>query len=444
VKLRTTKYWTILALGMAAAPLGCDADSDDPAGPSGAATQPNDPPSGTSTPPSPDAVTAVASALTDAVARGDAPGVVALVVDRGGVLFEATAGQLNVASGEPMRSDGIFTIASMTKPVTSVAVMMLYEQGLLGLDDPVSKFLPGFDQLEVLSSVDLETAQFETVPATNAMTLRHLLSHTSGIGYAFANATVAALQQTNPGPEWELPLLNEPGAVWHYSASTRVLGMIVEAISGQSLEAFFQANILEPLAMNDTSFAVPAEKQARLPTLHVRGADGSLQESPQGNVPATPTPPFQGDGGLYSTARDYGRFMRMLLNGGTLDGAHILDEGTVAMMGENQIGDIFVEEQVSTDPGLSRNFPLGAGRDKFGLGFQITSAESAVVGQRSPGSLAWAGLFNTEFWIDPREGIAATLLMQVLPFYDEGALHALGEFEAAVYRDLAPARVNVP
>jgi CubicO group peptidase (beta-lactamase class C family) len=328
----------------------------------------------------------------------------------------------------------------MTKPVTSVAIMMLHEQGQLDLDDPVSDFLPGFDQLQVLTST--EPGQLATAPVTTPMTVRHLLSHTSGIGYAFASATVAAMQQATPAPEWELPLLNEPGAVWHYSASTRVLGMIVEAISGQSLEAFFQDNILEPLAMHDTSFAVAAEKQTRLTAVHTRGPDGALQASPQGNAPSTPTPPFAGDGGLYSTAHDYGQFMRMLLNGGTLDGVHVLDEANVALMGENQIGDSFVEEQVSTNPGLSRNFPLGAGRDKFGLGFQITSAESAVAGQRAPGSLAWAGIFNTEFWIDPQQGIAATLLMQVLPFYDEGALRALSDFETAVYGQLVSGGAN--
>jgi CubicO group peptidase (beta-lactamase class C family) len=291
----------------------------------------------------------------------------------------------------------------------------------------------------VLSSIDLETGAFEAVPATNVMTVRHLLAHTSGIGYAFASASVAAMQQANPGPEWELPLLSEPGSEWHYSASTRVLGLIVEEVSGLSLEAFFQENIFAPLSMTDTSFAVSADKQSRLPTLHARAGNGSLQETPQGNVPVTPTPPFQGDGGLYSTARDYGRFMRMLLNDGTLDGVQILDDATVAMMGQNQIGDIFVEEQVSTNPGLTRNFPLGAGKDKFGLGFQITSAESAVSGQRSPGSLAWAGIFNTEFWVDPQRGVAATLLMQVLPFYDEAAIRALGELETTVYRELVPA-----
>jgi CubicO group peptidase (beta-lactamase class C family) len=266
------------------------------------------------------------------------------------------------------------------------------------------------------------------------MTVRHLLSHTSGIGYAFCNATVARLQQSTQRSELGLPLLNEPGAEWHYSASTRLLGQIIESITDQTLEELFQENIFEPLGMTDTSFAVPLERQSRLPTLHVRTATGGLRESPQ-NAPSTPTAPFGGDGGLYSTAHDYGRFMRMFLNGGELDGARILRESSVALMGENQLGPGFVELQQSTNPGLSRDFPLGAGQDKFGLGFQLTGADSAGA-SRSVGSMAWAGIFNTEFWIDPRQGIAATLLMQVLPFYDEGAIEALQDFESSVYREL--------
>lgn len=376
---------------------------------------------------------ALSAALAGAVERGDAPAIVALVVDRDGVLFEGAAGPLSAASGAALPVDAIFNIASMTKPVTSVAVMMLLEQGMLELDDPVSTFLPEFGGLEVITSPP-DAPEVETAPAETEMTVRHLLSHTSGIGYGFANPTVARLQAGTQLSELELPLLNEPGARWNYSASTRVLGLIVEELSGQSLEDFFQENIFEPLGMQDTSYAVPPEKQARLPALHARAADGSLQEQPQLGAPAAPTPPFTGDGGLYSTARDYGQLMRMFLNGGELDGVRILSEGSVQLMGENQIGDLFVEEQETTNPGISQPFPLGAGVDKFGLGFQITGAESP--GGRSVGSLSWAGIFNTEFWIDPVQGIAATHLVQVLPFYDAGALRALADFEAAVYDEL--------
>lgn len=382
--------------------------------------------------------TALAGVLEAAVERGDAPGLVALVVGRDGVLFERAAGRLDVAGGEAMPPDAIFNIASMTKPVTSVAVMILLERGQLGLDDPAGMYLPEL-AAPLVARFD-GSGGYTTAPAAAPVTVRHLLSHTSGIGYSFSNSSVGVLQGDFPGTEeWQLPLLDEPGTRWHYGASTRALGLIVEQLSGQSLEAFFQAEIFQPLGMVDTSFAVPLAERARVPSLHVRGAGGQLQGSPQDGIPATPAPPFTGDGGLYSTAQDYGRFMRLFLNGGELDGVRILSEASIALMGQNQIGDIFVEQQEAANPALTRPFPLGAGSDEFGLGFQLTGSDSGGA-SRSAGSMAWAGLFNTEFWIDPQRGVAATLLMQVLPFYDEGAIRALQDFETALYRELgAPA-----
>jgi len=419
---------------VAAAPLGCG----------GSNTHSTSVPSQSESPLSPAALSPAASAnlsaaLGASVEKGDAPGVVALVVGRDGVLFEGSSGSQSTATGTAMPADAIFNIASMTKPVTSVALLMLVEAGQVGLDDPVSKYLPGFDAPQVLTGFDAAGAP-QTRPATQVMTVRHLLSHTSGIGYGFANASVSRMQQGRQLPEWQLPLLNEPGAAWHYSPGTRLIGQIVEQLSGQSLEAFLQEHIFQPLVMTDTSFAVPAEKLPRLPALNARGPGGELRESAQEGVPTTPTPPFTGDGGLYSTAQDYGRFMRMLLNHGTLGDAHVLEPGSVEMMGQNQIGALFVEQQEATIPTLSKPFPLGAGKDKFGLAVQITSPDSDDGAHRSAGSLAWAGIFNTEFWIDPQREIAATLLMQVLPFYDDGALRALENFEATLYGQLEPRR----
>jgi CubicO group peptidase (beta-lactamase class C family) len=196
-----------------------------------------------------------------------------------------------------------------------------------------------------------------------------------------------------------------------------------------------------PLGMVDTSFAVPAAKQARLVSIYSH-ADGAFhpQAGPGGPPPSTPTPPFRGDGGLYSTAHDYGQFIRMLLNHGRLGNATILNATSVALMSRNQIGAIFVSEQPAANAALTRPFPLGAGRDKFGLGFQVTGATDDGGKYRSPGSLSWAGIFNTEFWIDPKRGIGAVLMMQYLPFYDEAALRTLRDFEAAVYEQLAPPR----
>jgi CubicO group peptidase (beta-lactamase class C family) len=377
---------------------------------------------------------AITQKLEDSVQRGDAPGVVALVVDRDGALFEAAAGKSDLTRGTPMRTDAIFNIASMTKPVTSVAIMQLHEQGKLQLDDPVSKYLPGFDKLQVITKFNEADGTAESRPAKNVMTVRQLLTHTSGIGYGFSSPIITKLQKAGQN-EWDLPLLQEPGTKWSYGASTRVHGMIVEKLSGMTLEAYFQKNILQPLGMRDTSFAVPAEKQSRVPLVQQREGT-KLTQQPAATLPVTPPVPARGDGGLYSTARDYGRFIRMFLNGGKVGDARILSEKSVTLMGQNHIGAIFVQTQPVGVPRLTKPFPLGAGHDKFGLGFQIAQAAPGSAPYRSPGSMSWAGLFNTEFWIDPRQHIGGVLMMQMLPFYDDGAIRALREFEAAVYKEV--------
>jgi len=380
--------------------------------------------------------TAISNVLASAVERGDTPAVVALVVDRKGCVFEDSAGKLDVVHAVPISTNAIFRIASMTKPVTSVAIMILVEQGKLSLDDPVSRYLPAIGQLQVLTHFNEVDGTYQTRPAKRPMTIRHLLAQTSGMGYAFSNPTVAAMVKLTHKPDWELPLQHDPGELWMYSPSPQVLGLIVEKISGMSLEEFLQRHIFVPLGMHDTSFAVPLEKQSRVITVYDH-VDGKFQDIPQPPISSLPTPPFRGDGGLCSTADDYGRFIRMLLGGGQLDHVRVLSARSVRLMGENQIGAIVVSQQPAADPTRTRPFPLGAGQDKFGLGFQITQASSAGPKSRSPGSLSWAGIYNTEFWIDPRRGIGGVLLMQFLPFYDEGAIRTLKDFENAVYEDLS-------
>ena len=386
----------------------------------------------------PAAKAALQQVLSQAVDRNDTPGVVGLVVDRRGVLFEGAAGKLDVARNVPLPVDAIFNIASMTKPVTSVAIMMLFEQGKLSLEDPVSKYLPGFDNPQVMTKFNEADGTYETRPAKRPITLCNLLTHTSGIAYGFTSPALARLMKDSEKSEWEFPLQHDPGEKWTYGAGTRVLGLVVEKITGQTLEAFDQEHIFRPLGMIDTSYAVPADKLPRLIKTYTH-ADGTFKEQQPGRpIPTTPTPPFRGDGGLYSTASDYGKFMRMLLNGGRLGSVRILSAKSVRLMGENQIGPVFVSQQTIGLPALSKPFPLGAGHDKFGLGFQLTSAGPDTATYRRAGSMSWAGLFNTEFWIDPHTGIAGVLLMQYLPFYDDSAIRTLREFEAAVYKDLAP------
>ena len=368
----------------------------------------------------------------DAVSRGAVPGVVTLVLNRNGAIYENASGKQDVGRKTELYMDALFRIASMTKPVTTVAMMMLIEEGKVKLDDPVAKYLPAFENRPVIDKFNKGDASYSTRPAKRAITIRHLLSHTSGLGYAFSDPTVLQIVNATMKAEPDLPLLQDPGDKWTYSAATRVAGFVVEKVSGQPLDVFLRTRIFEPLKMPDTAHVVPAGKVSRVITVHSRKS-GKLVEAPNEPVQESVV---RGDGGLYSTARDYSRFLRMLLNGGTLEGVKILSAKSVALMGQNQIGDIFIETQPDALPERTKPFPIGAGKDKFGLGFQIQSADPQYAKYRSPGSLSWAGINNTHFWIDPKRQVAAIVLMQVLPFYDDDAIKVLRDIEEIVYRNL--------
>lgn len=371
---------------------------------------------------------ALTAVLQAAVTRGDAPGVVALVVGPTGEIYRGSAGELNVAAKTPITPEAIFRIQSMTKPVASVAAMMLVEEKRLGLDDPIAKHLPANDAKQAVVTMD-QTGHFVTRPPATPITVRHLLTHTAGIGYAFTNELVAKVQENAPSIPDTSILVHEPGERWTYGPSTKVLGDIVAAVSGKSLDVFLEERIFKPLGMHDTGFTVPGDMMARLATFHLR-RDGTLVEQP---IPATLPRQVRGDTGLYSTASDYGRFLRMLLNEGELEGRRVLSTATVREMSTNQIGELKVELQPAVNPAFSSPLPAGAGRDVWGFGFQIARPAAPDPRKRSAGSLSWSGAMNTFFWIDPERRLGAVLLTQVLPFGDPPAMRLLDEFEAAVY-----------
>jgi len=386
---------------------------------------------------SPDSLATIDEVLHGAVIRGDVPGVVAAAATRDGVFYRAAFGKRDEAADVEMTPDTIFRIASMTKAVTSVAVMQLVEQGKVALDEPAATYLPALADLQVLDGFD-EAGKAILRPAKTPVTVRQLLTHTSGFAYELWNASILQLvgqgvlasAGVDGGAFLEAPLVFVPGERWEYGIGVDWLGRLVDAASGLTLDEYFRQHIFEPLGMTDSYFDLPPEKASRLVTVHQRQPDGSLVEAPQ--EAQAPVTFFSGGGGLVSTAEDYLRFLRALLAGGRLDDAQILAPETVASMGENQIGELEAGAMRTVAPALSNDFDFFPGSvDRFGLGFLLNG--TAVDGGRAAGSLAWAGLYNTYFWIDRERGVCAVLLTQILPFYDAETVALLDDFERAVY-----------
>jgi methyl acetate hydrolase len=378
-------------------------------------------------------IASIDAALRGAVERGDVPGVVALVTDRDHVLYRGAFGVTDVDSKAPMRVDSMFRIASMTKAVTSTALMQLVEQGKIGLEDPVAKYLPEMAKVPVFESFDARTGEYRLRPATKAMTVRHVLTHTSGLGYPFTSATLRDFKPRAGESYPDGPSLFDPGERWHYGTSTDIVGRLVEKVSGEKLEDYFVRHILSPLKMSDTSYNIPHAKAARVvPSQQRDGAkmDGKIVlQQPQ---PSLDVPMPIGGGGLTSTVDDYGRFVRMFLDGGELDGARVLKRETVTLMGQNAIGSVSVPALKAALPRSADFTFINDGKDKWGLGFLITAEH--VPGKRSAGSLSWGGINNTYYWIDPTRGIAGVIMLQYLPFADAKALAVYDAFERAVYQ----------
>jgi CubicO group peptidase (beta-lactamase class C family) len=379
----------------------------------------------------PQGAAAMDAVLQDAVAKGELPGVVAAVVNKDDVLYLKAFGKQDVAKNVPMSVDTIFRIASMTKPVTSVAVMTFFEEGRLKLDDAAATLIPALKDKQVLDKLNPD-GTFTTRPAKQPVTFRHLLTNTAGLAYPFSNQTMATLTSaTKKAPE-DLPLLFDPGTRWAYSPATALLGDMTARLASTSIEDTYQTRILRPLGMTDTSFYLPASKMPRLVTIANRKGGATAEEV----NPAEHKGSLRGDGGLVSTASDYSKFVQMLLGEGSYKGTRVLKPETVRLMTTPPAGPVTVETQTTTDPSRSADFPVGAGKDKFGLGFQITATDGAATGERGIGSYTWAGIWNTFFWVDPKNGVAVVFLTQVLPFYNSTNMGVMNRFEKALYQNL--------
>jgi len=381
---------------------------------------------------------AIDKVLSEGIQRRQIPCVTAMVASTDSILYSGAFGKRDSASGVDVKPDSIFAIASMTKAITSVAAMQLVERGKVKLDEPVSKYLPQLEKPDVLLGFDA-AGKPVLRPATKPITLRHLLTHTSGFAYpTWHEGMFKYTQSTTPLPPGVVaplvPLMFEPGTAWQYGYSADWSGKLVEAVSGLNLEQYFQRNILRPLGMDDTSFIFPAEKFDRLVGRAQRQNGGPPQEVPRA-LPPKPTA-FNGGGGLNSTAPDYIKFMQMILRYGRSGvREEILTAKSVEMMSMNQIGGLGAGKLKTFMPNLSSDVDVHPGSiDKWGLGFLINT--TAYPGGRSAGSLAWAGVFNTFYWIDQPRGLCAVIMMQFLPFVDKEAVGLLGDFERAAYANL--------
>jgi len=378
--------------------------------------------------------------LRAAVDAKEVPGVVAMAATEKGLLYEGAFGTRDLGKGPAMTRDTMFRIASMTKAVTCVAAMQLVEQGKLALEEPVPAIDAALSAPQVLDGFDAAGAP-QLRPAKRPITLRHLLTHTAGFSYETWDANTVRYVKASGMPSTatgkvaalRLPLVFDPGDRWEYGINIDWVGRIVEAVGGKPIDAYFREHIFAPLGMRDSGFATTPEQRARQASVHQRKPDGSLEPQPL----ETPFVPefYAGGGGLYSTAPDYLTFLQMLLHEGALNGTRILKPETVALMGKNHIGDIEAGILKTTMPMRSADVDFFPGISlKWGLGYMINMAPGP--NGRSAGSLTWAGLFNTYFWIDPARRVTGLIMTQVLPFADRNAVKLYGRFERAVYDTL--------
>ncbi|AUX44525.1 serine hydrolase [Sorangium cellulosum] len=383
------------------------------------------------------------------VAEKKVAGAVAMVSQEGKVLYLDATGMQDVQAAKPMSTETIFRICSMTKPITSVAVMMLVEEGKIALSDPLSKFIPEFKRVEVATPDPAKQGASKREKARREITVHDLLTHKSGITYGFLadpsmrkvyrDAGISDGLTETKGTIADqakklasVPLIHQPGAAWSYGLSTDVLGRVVEVASGKTLEQFFYERMFKPLQMNDTHFHLPAKDEPRLAAVYEPTQDQTIARLPAGPVEkggaiysaSYPLDPngkyFSGGAGLVSTVKDYGRFAQMLLNGGELDGAHILKKETVDLMTQNQIADVTLPWQ-----------QMG---DGFGLGFAVVTEARKDGDLGSVGTFSWSGFYNTYFWVDPQKKLVGIVMTQLHP---SDHLHMSDTFRKLTYAALS-------
>ena len=383
---------------------------------------------------------AVDKALHRAVEDGDVAGVVAIGATPNGIAFEGAYGKANIYQGTSMATDTVFWLLSMTKAITATACMQLIEQGRLRLDQTAGDILPQLASPKVLEGFDAD-GKPRLRPTKRPITVRHLLTHTSGYTYANWSEALTRYEQVTDLPDiatlrnaaFDAPLEFDPGDRWEYGISMDWVGKLVEEVSDQSLEIYFRENIFQPLGMKDSGFLIGSEQKRRVATLFNRQPDGTLAPAPF-EMPQRPEF-FTGGGGAFSTPQDYMRFLQALLNGGSLAGVHILRPQTVAMMMVNQIGELNVHEMRTAHPEFSNSFDqFPAQPHKWGLSFDIN--EQPGPNGRSAGSISWAGLLNCYFWLDPVKKVTGTMFTQILPFFDAKVTSLYGEFERGLYNGL--------
>ncbi|MHC2254851.1 methyl acetate hydrolase [Bradyrhizobium embrapense] len=368
------------------------------------------------------------------------PGVVAVAATGKDVIYEGAFGKRDLSKSDPMTADSVFWIASMTKAVTSAGAMQLVEQGKLSLDEPIGKLLPDLAAVQVLDGFDAK-GEPQLRPAKKPITLRQLMTHTAGFAYDMWDANLGKyLEKTGtPGiitclnAALKTPIMTDPGTRWEYGTNIDFVGKAVEAASGKKLDAYLRDNMFAPLGMSDTAFKISDDMRKRLVGMHARGEDGMLAAIP---FELEQNPEFHmGGGGLYSTAADYIKFCQMILNKGKGNGNQVLKAETVATMGQNHIGELTVDKMTTAAPMYTNDVDLWPDIvKKWGLSFLINTAKTPE--GRSAGSLAWAGLANTYYWIDPSRDVCGVILTQLLPFADKHSLEAFAGFEKGIYAGL--------